>query len=130
MSKYIYDGDWKAIEGTNLAKTKIRDNLSDSLEKEHLLKISTMLRNEGFMPIDFVVCDYPVEGVYCIERIGSKKGVDYFMIHDDGGILTPYYTTTKSVNGINTFPCQTIKESIKKMECWFTHCDDFRKVIV
>lgn len=31
MSKYIYDGDWKAIEGTNLAKTKIRDNLSDSL---------------------------------------------------------------------------------------------------
>ncbi|MGC3033434.1 hypothetical protein [Enterococcus faecalis] len=57
MTKYIYDGDWKAIEGTNLAKTKIRENLSDSLEKEHLLKISRMLRNEGLMPIDFVVCD-------------------------------------------------------------------------
>ncbi|EOA6374082.1 hypothetical protein ACH5RX_002583 [Enterococcus faecalis] len=56
MSKYIYNGDWKAIEGTNLAKTKIRDNLSDSLEKEHSLKINSMLRNEGFMPIDFVVC--------------------------------------------------------------------------
>lgn len=32
MSKYIYGGDWKAIEGTNLAKTKIRDNLSDWID--------------------------------------------------------------------------------------------------
>lgn len=115
--KYIYGDNWKEIEGTSLAKAKIRENLFDSLEKEHLLQISSMLRAEGFMPIDFIVCEYPTEGVYCIERISRKKREDYFMVHEDGGILKPYYTTTKSVKGINNFPCKTIRESIEKMEC-------------
>lgn len=115
MSKYIYN--WQDIEGINLAKAAIRNILSDSLEKEHLLKISSMLSDEGFNPIDFTLCEYPTEGIYCVERIGKKRGVDHFMVHDEGGILIPYYSTTKLINGINNFPCKSIKESIEKMEC-------------
>lgn len=112
-----YNGQWKLIEGTNLAKAHIRSSLPDCLEKDHLLEISSMLRQEGFMPIDFVVCEYPIEGVYCIERIGNKKGIDYFMVHEDYGVLTPYYTTLELKDDVNNFPCKTIKESIELMEC-------------
>lgn len=115
MSKYIYN--WKDIEGINLTKTAIRNILVDSLEKEHLLQISSMLSEEGFNPIDFTLCEYPSEGVYCIEKIGKKRGVDYFVIEEQKGKLTPTYTTLKSVDGFNDFPCNSIKESIEKMEC-------------
>lgn len=114
MRKYSYN--WKDIEGINLTEAAIKNSLVDSLEKEHLLQISSMLSEEGFNPVDFTLCEYPIEGVYYIERIGKKRGVDYFMIHEDKGILRPYYSTIKSINKINNFPCQSIKESIEKME--------------
>lgn len=113
----VYNGQWKLVEGTNLSKTQIRSSLPDCLEKDHLLKISSMLRKEGYMPLDFYVCEYPIEGVYCIEDSARKK---YFTISycEEEKTLTPTYTTIKcDENGCNTFPCKTITESIEKTEC-------------
>lgn len=116
MSKFVYD-NWRDIEGTSLAKSKIRERLVDSLEKEHLLEISSMLRNEGFMPNDFTVIEYPIEGVYICADLNKEN---YFTVSYDPkkDELTPTYTTIKcDKEGNNTFDCKTILESIKKTEC-------------
>ncbi|MFD1902786.1 hypothetical protein [Enterococcus termitis] len=117
MSEFVYADNWKAIEGTSLAKAKIREKLVDSLEKEHLLEISRMLRNEGFMPKDFILSEYPIAGVYVCQALDNSN---YFTVAYDSNKkeLTPTYTTLKcDENRNNTFACQTIAESIKKTEC-------------
>ncbi|MCA5014562.1 MULTISPECIES: hypothetical protein [unclassified Enterococcus] len=112
-----YNGDWKVIEGTCLAKVMIRSDLPDCLEKEHLLQISTMLRHEGFMPIDFHVYEYPIDGCYYI-RDQEKKNIFCIAFDENEKTLKPTYTTVDvDEKGNNTFWCQTIKESIELMEC-------------
>lgn len=61
----------------------------------------------------------PTEGVYYFERAVQELGVDYFSICvESDGTLKPQYTTLEyDKNGYNTFPCDSIRESIDKHEC-------------
>lgn len=108
-----YLGDWKVIQG-EISEERIL-NLPDCLEKIHLQKIREFLIKEEFNPDTFYVHEYPIEGVYiCCQ----DKQENYFCIQDDRGVLRPYYTTIEyDDNGHNNFPCDSIRESINRMEC-------------
>lgn len=123
-----YLGDWTIFEGivlTENRKLSYLDNVRDCLEKEHLFEIAAMLKREGFIPEEFWLIEYPVKGVYFFERIiqnrkiVKQRGIDFFCISCDDGILRPHFQTVEAdvESGYNDFPCDSIKESIKKMEC-------------
>ena len=102
MKQYL--DQWKVIEGS-LREERI-EQLPDCLEKEHLFQIREMLRNEQFDPNQFLVVEYPA------------TGEKYFIIQEYEGNLVPYYTTWEmNEEGINNFPCKSIKESISLTEC-------------
>lgn len=114
------ENKWKYIEGSlddkrmvDLVKLSIVDN-SFIIDTMNLLKIRMMLNYEGFNPADYEVVENPIEGVYICQRV---DGENYFSIHDNNGVLEPTYTTKEfDENGCNCFPCETIHESILKME--------------
>ncbi|HAP8348782.1 TPA: hypothetical protein JFU70_001796 [Enterococcus faecium] len=114
--KYI--NNWRLFSGKLMTKDSIAE-MPESLEKEHILKVREMLHKEGFNADLFRVGELPIEGVYYFERAVSENGVDYFsIIVEDDGSLTPQYTTLEcDESGFNTFPCNTIQESIDKHEC-------------
>lgn len=83
-----YLGDWTIFEGivlTENRKLSYLDNVRDCLEKEHLFEIAAMLKREGFIPEEFWLIEYPVEGVYFFERIiqnrkiVKQRGIDFFV---------------------------------------------------
>ncbi len=108
-----YNGNWKILEGP--LRIERLQKLPECLEKEHLFKITQMLRNENFDPESFYLHEYPIEGVYMCCQINQNN---YFSIQETEGDLIPHYTTEKlNEQGLNTFPCTSIRESIQKMEC-------------
>lgn len=108
-----YLDNWGIIEGS-LQIDRI-NKIPDCLEKEHLVQIRAMLTAENFNPDDFQVREYPTQGVYCCCRENQS---DYFTISEDDGKLRPHYQTTEyDENGINDFPCDSIKSSIDLTEC-------------
>lgn len=112
--------DWRVIEGNTLTTNRVSSTLAmlpKCQEREDLFQIAQMLINEGFNPEDFWVKEYPIKGTYCIERKCDQAGVDYFMIESRDGILVPQYVTEQMINNRNLFDCETIKDSIKRMEC-------------
>ncbi|EPI05618.1 hypothetical protein D920_00070 [Enterococcus faecalis 13-SD-W-01] len=110
MKKYL--NKWKIIEGS-LRENRIAQ-LPDCLEKEHLFQIRKMLVLEGFDPDIFCVEKYPTSGIYCCKHTSEGK---YFIVQEYKGVLAPYYTTWKmNKEGINNFPCKSIKESISLTE--------------
>lgn len=122
-----YLGDWTIFEGVVLTENReisYLNNIRDCLEKEHLFEIATMLKREGFVPEEFWLIEYPTEGIYFFERIihnrkvVKQRGIDYFCISCDEGVLRPHFQTVKidDSSGCNDFPCDSIKESIKRME--------------
>ncbi|ONN41856.1 hypothetical protein [Enterococcus mundtii] len=111
MKQYL--DQWKVIEGS-LKEERIKQ-LPDCLEKEHLLQVREMLRNEQFDPDQFLVIEYPATGVYCCNDVNGEK---YFIIQEYEETLLPYYTTLEmNEKGINHFPCTSIKTSMELTEC-------------
>lgn len=112
--KKAYVLTWRDIEGTTLNEQGI-SSLPSSLEKRQLDEISKMLKDEGFDNNKFKVHEYPFEGVYVCCEDGQEN---YFQVHEIKGKLIPHFVTEKfNADRINVFPCSSIKESIKLMEC-------------
>lgn len=106
---------WKEVEGS-LEISRVFQ-IEDVSERENLLKIRQMLTEEGFDPDSFYVHEYPIYGVYICCQDNQKN---YFTVEDDGksDSLIPTYTTVKcDENRNNCFSCETIKDSIRLMEC-------------
>ena len=113
-----YLNDWRKFVGKLLTEETI-DSLPDCLEKEHIIQVRNKLLSEGFNPDEFRVCELPIQDVYYFEKSTEEPGIDYFGINfRSGQDFTPIYTTIQcDENGINTFDCKTIKESIELTEC-------------
>ena len=110
MKQYL--DQWNIIEGA-LTVERINE-IPDCLEKDHLFLIRKMLKEENFEPNDFIVVEYPATGIYCCNHINSGQ---YFIIQEEKNKLVPYYTTCDmNEEGINNFPCTSIKESMKLIE--------------
>lgn len=110
MKQYL--DQWNIIEGA-LTVERINE-IPDCLEKDHLFLIRKMLKEENFEPNDFIVVEYPTTGIYCCNHINNGQ---YFIIQEEKNKLVPYYTTCDmNEEGINNFPCTSIKESMKLIE--------------
>ncbi|EOS7810564.1 hypothetical protein E4K16_RS14270 [Enterococcus hirae] len=100
------------IEGA-LTEERINE-IPDCLEKDHLFLIRRMLQKENFEPNNFIVVEYPATGIYCCNHINNGH---YFIVQEEKNKLVPYYTTCDmNEDGINNFPCTSIKESMKLIE--------------
>ncbi|MBK5028792.1 hypothetical protein [Enterococcus faecium] len=110
MKQYL--NQWNIIEGA-LTEERINE-IPDCLEKDHLFLIRRMLQKENFEPNNFIVVEYPATGIYCCNHINNGQ---YFIIQEEKNKLVPYYTTCDmNEEGINNFPCTSIKESMKLIE--------------
>lgn len=113
-----YINNWRMFSGKLLTEESIA-TMPESLEKNHIQGTREMLIKEGFDPNEFRVDELPIEGVYYFERALDKRGVDYFSLFvEEDGTLKPQFTMLEyDENGCNTFPCNSIQESIDKHEC-------------
>ena len=110
MKQYL--DQWNIIEGA-LTVERINE-IPDCLEKDHLFLIRKMLKDENLEPNDFIVVEYPAAGIYCSNHLINGQ---YFIIQEEKNKLVPYYTTCDmNEEGINNFPCTSIKESMKLIE--------------
>lgn len=110
MKQYL--DQWNIIEGA-LTVERINE-IPDCLEKDHLFLIRKMLKDENLEPNDFIVVEYTATGIYCCNHINNGQ---YFIIQEEKNKLVPYYTTCDmNEEGINNFPCTSIKESMKLIE--------------
>lgn len=116
--KKAYIDNWRMFSGKLMTGESIAA-MPESLEKDHIKAAREMLITEGFNPDEFRVDEIPIEGVYYFEKAIQERGVDYFSLTvEEDGTLKPQYTTLEcDENGWNTFPCNTIRESIDKHEC-------------
>ncbi|MDH6364536.1 hypothetical protein M2139_001473 [Enterococcus sp. PF1-24] len=77
-------------------------------------RICAMLEKEGFKAKDFRICEIPINGVFCCERITDYYGIDYFVVEETvSGVLVPTYVSHKlDENGHNNFVAKSIQDSI------------------
>lgn len=80
----------------------------------HIKEIELMMEKEGFIPSEFELCEVPIEGVYCFDRITSHLGIDYFVIEvmDNERLVPTYVTYECDENGHNSFETDSILNSI------------------